>query len=222
MNGFRVCCCVTVRVARTATHWVSDAAGIRGKAACGRSPVRTTGLGWRTCSNVPVTCKSCLGIAEMRAAQEQQQQTTPAGAVLPVGAAAGDARPAYETGAVMSERATYWVETEDGGVRPATLDEWCGIFTDTQGRPCLPVVAADEEGDRSVRTFFRGLPMGIGTFIDPNAAPLLYETMTCDGESIEDGERYCTRDQAMAGHARACLKHLGRLPAMASKTEAPG
>jgi hypothetical protein len=59
-------------------------------------------------------------------------------------------------------------------------------------------VAADEIGDVRVSTVFLGLDHGYG-----EGPPVLYETMIFGGEHDDYQERYSTRAEAEAGHARA-------------------
>lgn len=60
-------------------------------------------------------------------------------------------------------------------------------------------IARDEVGDDvKVSTVFLGLDHSFG-----NAAPMLFETMIFGGPHDDYQERYATRDEAVAGHARA-------------------
>lgn len=102
------------------------------------------------------------------------------------------------------DRPFYWVETADGGVRPATREEGHAAMDDLSR-----VVGQDEENGLTVSTVF--LIMDAGHNRAPNAAPMLYETMIFGAEDVGGG-RYHTRAQAAEGHAAACRQHLGREP----------
>jgi len=52
--------------------------------------------------------------------------------------------------------------------------------------------------DVVVSTVFTGMDQGMGI-----GAPVLYETMVWRGEDIEEGYRYRTKEEAVAGHASA-------------------
>jgi hypothetical protein len=81
--------------------------------------------------------------------------------------------------------------------QPVPVDdvvEW-GKFFETAARQ----VARDEIGDVTVSTVFLGLDH---RFMD-DGPPVLFETMIFGGVHNEYQERYCTWDEAEAGHAQA-------------------
>ncbi len=112
-------------------------------------------------------------------------------------------------------RPTHWKEVidEDGTVRLEPIGDGT-LMSDP-----LELGAAwtdrwqlrDEEGDVSVSTVF--LPFDHAWSDDPNHAPVVYESMVFglpDGD--EPQERYCSREQAVEGHAALCRQYLGREP----------
>lgn len=106
-------------------------------------------------------------------------------------------------------KSRYWMPTEDGGVRPATALEAAAAFGAGQ-------IALDEgEDGRYVSTAFLYVDNDSNptTRDDPNALPVVYETMTFDAEGRGQGQRRArTREQALAEHRAACLEFLGREP----------
>jgi hypothetical protein len=60
-------------------------------------------------------------------------------------------------------------------------------------------VALTEIGDIKISTVFLGIDHNYGFDKDPT--PVLYETMVFGGALDEDMRRYCTREEAQAGHA---------------------
>lgn len=104
---------------------------------------------------------------------------------------------------------TFWVETPGGGVRPASMEEFSPLYDTPEGNDRR--VALDEDGATNTRvsTVFLGIDHRCAYLDGP---PVLYESMVFrDGEDC-DQERYCTRAEALVGHARMCSKHLGRDP----------
>lgn len=57
-------------------------------------------------------------------------------------------------------------------------------------------VAKDAIGEVSISTVFLGLDHSFGS-----GAPVLFESMVFGGPLDQEQERYCTRDEALAGHA---------------------
>lgn len=106
-------------------------------------------------------------------------------------------------------RPRYWVETEGGGLEPGTLADMGRLYGTPEGNDARRV-ALDEEGGVSVSTVF----LCLDHYYDahPNRAPVLYETMVFGGAHDQDQRRYCTREQALAGHAEVCREVLGREP----------
>jgi hypothetical protein len=63
-------------------------------------------------------------------------------------------------------------------------------------------VAKDTVGDSDISTVFLGLDHGWG-----DGPPVLYETMVFGGAMSDEQVRYCTRQEAIAGHA-AMIKRV--------------
>ena len=83
--------------------------------------------------------------------------------------------------------------------KPVACDdllEW-GEFMQSGER----TVAKSEKGEVRVSTVFLGLDHSFGS-----GDPLLFETMIFGGEHDQDCERYCTWEEAEAGHKSMCEK----------------
>jgi len=63
-------------------------------------------------------------------------------------------------------------------------------------------VAHDEQDGVSVSTSF----LGLDHCFDGGGPPVLFETMIFGGPHDRDLERYCTWEEAEAGHAEMCAK----------------
>ena len=63
-------------------------------------------------------------------------------------------------------------------------------------------VAHDEQNGVRVSTVF----LGLDHCFDGDGPPVLFETMIFGGEHDQDQERYCTWEEAEAGHAKMCAK----------------
>ena len=88
-----------------------------------------------------------------------------------------------------------YVLDEQGEAVPCNdLMEWARWFENAEGRR----VANDHVGDVRVSTVFLGLDHSFG-----GAVPILWETMIFGGEHDGYQERYSSRRDAVAGHARA-------------------
>ena len=100
-------------------------------------------------------------------------------------------RPLREEQVAMNN--TYILD-EEGNPKPAELLEWAKWFE----RSMLERrIAFDEIGDFLVSTVFLGLDHGLD-----GSTPLLFETiMFLDGKEVAM-DRYATRAEALAGHAR--------------------
>ncbi len=112
----------------------------------------------------------------------------------------------------MWERPMYWIETPEGGVRPSSMQEIARLNAEN---PTWRRVADDREGEPDsdeviVSTVFMYIDHSFRD--DPNAAPVLYETMVFGGKDDQYQQRYCTREQALIGHAETCRRVLGREP----------
>ncbi len=66
-------------------------------------------------------------------------------------------------------------------------------------------VALDTVGDARISTVF----LGINHRFSDNGPPVLFETMVFGGEHDEYQERYCTIEEARAGHAKALKMVMG-------------
>lgn len=78
-------------------------------------------------------------------------------------------------------------------------DEWAQLYKRTQDPTNDPRrVASTKIGDVHISTVLLGLDHSWG-----DGPPLIFETMIFGGEHDEYEERYATREQAEAGHARA-------------------
>jgi hypothetical protein len=95
----------------------------------------------------------------------------------------------------MQDRPTYYVLNADGDPWPVDMLTWAQWFEDGDRRR----IALDTFPDgRLVSTVFLGLDHSWG-----DGPPLLFETMVfLNGDSV-DCQRYATRAEALAGHARA-------------------
>lgn len=93
-------------------------------------------------------------------------------------------------------RPSIWVECDEyPGFRPGTYEEWMAAR-----HAGLHTVAYTEVTGGCVSTCFLFLDAGFD--LDPNAWPVLYETMVFGGPHDGRQERYHTREEALAGHAR--------------------
>lgn len=77
---------------------------------------------------------------------------------------------------------------------PVDLMTWAEWFADSDRRR----VALTRLGKARISTVFLGLDHRYGP-----GEPLLFETMIFDGRWHDYQERYCTYDEALAGHRRA-------------------
>lgn len=96
----------------------------------------------------------------------------------------------------------YWVETPDGGVKPATLYEHVALY---EGGIAARRVAFDTDDETDVSTVFLGMDHSFG-----EGPPVLYETMVFPAGTVDDRDcrRYRTRAEAVAGHAEMVAKWL--------------
>ncbi len=72
----------------------------------------------------------------------------------------------------------------------------------------LRTVANKETPGGRVSTIFIGLDMNLVRLSGPATPPLLWETRVMSGPLLGDQERYCTREEAEAGHKRMVEKVL--------------
>jgi hypothetical protein len=83
--------------------------------------------------------------------------------------------------------------------KPATLQEWAQWF-EAASRDGRRWVGKDRFGDVLVSTVFLGLDH---RFNETQGDPILFETMIFNGPHDGYQERYCTWDEAEAGHKKA-------------------
>lgn len=88
---------------------------------------------------------------------------------------------------------------------PLEMLEWAAKF-EGRGDPTDHSwkIGFDEEGDVSVSTVWLGLDHQYG-----DGPPLIFETMIFGGEHDQYQERYSTKEEAIAGHKRACALAFG-------------
>jgi hypothetical protein len=98
----------------------------------------------------------------------------------------------------------YWRPTPDGRAEPCDREESCRLFeTDAVRRVALTEVNCGGATYR-VSTVFLVIDHGFHRHSEPNAAPVLWETMVSGPEGFLDyQDRYTSRADAEAGHARA-------------------
>lgn len=90
---------------------------------------------------------------------------------------------------------------ENKKIKPiADLLEWGRWFEKKENR----IVDQTREGDVLISTVFLGLDHRFS--YDESAPPLVFETMIFGGPHDQFQERYCTWDEAVAGHNRAIEK----------------
>lgn len=77
--------------------------------------------------------------------------------------------------------------------KPMAQAEWVRRFSDDDE---YKRVALDTVGAVRVSTVWLGLDHGFH-----DSAPIIFETMVFEGDRDGDCERYCTLDEAKAGHA---------------------
>lgn len=94
------------------------------------------------------------------------------------------------------ERPTHFVLDDAGNATPAGLMEWAR-WLETAGE--RRVLGRSKIGDVVVSTVFVGLDMRML----PGGPPLLWETMIFGGPEDQWQERYASKAEAIAGHARA-------------------
>jgi hypothetical protein len=90
----------------------------------------------------------------------------------------------------------------DGSIEPCSIDEWGRMFQDLHGRTIAK--DRDECGDDSIEvsTVF----LGMDHRFSGKGPPVLFETLVFGGPLDGLMERYCTRDEALAGHQAICLQ----------------
>jgi hypothetical protein len=99
----------------------------------------------------------------------------------------------------MKEMIYYYVLYGKIAVRTTDLTEWAKKFEENRQ------VAKDHIGDACVSTVFLGMDH---QYYDdePDAPPMLFETIIFGGEHDESLWRYSTWEQAEQGHKKVCDK----------------
>ena len=80
-------------------------------------------------------------------------------------------------------------------------------WADFIGRPDMRHLARDTKGAITVSTVFLGLDYG-----DGEGPPVLWETLIVNGPADRYVERYASRADALAGHARAVALAFNEAP----------
>jgi hypothetical protein len=94
---------------------------------------------------------------------------------------------------------------------PADLMTWAAFFEDFGKR----VVAKTKVGDAEVSTVF----LGTDHRFRADGPPVLFETMVFDGPLDGEQERYCTYDEAEAGHRQMIERCRAALAAAVHKAD---
>lgn len=104
-----------------------------------------------------------------------------------------------------AEKPLYWLEREDGSLRPATALEAGAVIGTEAAR-----VARTERGEAYVSTVLLCLDHDWTSEgrNDPNLAPMVYESMVFGGPGDGEQRRYRSREEALAGHAEMIALHL--------------
>jgi hypothetical protein len=93
----------------------------------------------------------------------------------------------------------YILDASGNPVRAPSLIAWCKWFGRTMADDgqYLRLLARDEIGNVTISTVFLGIDHGWGS-----GPPILWETMIFHGPLDQTQERYTSRADALAGHAR--------------------
>ncbi len=95
----------------------------------------------------------------------------------------------------MTWQPKYWILDVNGEPEPATMEQWADMLMTGAQK-----IADDElPGGIQVSTVLLGTDHSFGM----GGPPILFETMIFGGSHDEYQERYATREEALAGHARA-------------------
>lgn len=103
-----------------------------------------------------------------------------------------------------------YILDDDG--QPRRIDdalEWARKFDDE-----MKIIKHDHVGEILVSTVFLGLDHNFGG----KGPPVLFETMVFGGPLDEEQERYCTREEALAGHA-AMVERVKAAPPQPTEDE---
>jgi hypothetical protein len=99
----------------------------------------------------------------------------------------------------------HYILSDDNSVTPVDALEWSQWFEQADDRR---IVGRDKKDDVEVSTVFLGIDHSFGL----GGPPILWETMVFGGDHDHEQERYSSREDAVAGHARWCKLALGREP----------
>lgn len=99
----------------------------------------------------------------------------------------------------------YWIDAEGKVQRTTDLLAWAQWM----GSPNR-LVAMSKVGDHSISTVLLGLDQYWGD--DPNHPPILFETMVFGPKHEVWMDRYCTKEQAEAGHRLVVERMIAGLP----------
>lgn len=96
----------------------------------------------------------------------------------------------------------FWILDDEGKEVETDYLTWAKWFEDVSQRR----IALDTRGEVRVSTIFLGFDHGFHS----DGPPVLYETMILgDGRRNEYQRRYCTREEALIGHAKAVIMAFG-------------
>jgi hypothetical protein len=98
----------------------------------------------------------------------------------------------------------YYILVDKTPVGCFDLMKW-GRFMSDHDR----VVAVEQVGDATVSTIFLGMDHSFSA--DPKATPVVFETMIFQGPRDQEMHRYCTWDEAEAGHHKLVAELRGAL-----------
>lgn len=98
----------------------------------------------------------------------------------------------------------YWILVDKKPVEEPDMLKWAEWFGSRDGKNPKRVALIEKDGIR-VSTVFLGIDHGFGE----GYAPVLFETMIFGGKEDEYQERYCTWEEAEAGHAKAVRLAFG-------------
>ena len=97
----------------------------------------------------------------------------------------------------------HYILNEKKQIVEVDLMTWARFFEDVEKRR----VASHELDDVRVSTVFLSIDHGFS--FDEDIPPVLFETL-CFANDENDMERYCTFDEALAGHYRHCERVWGK------------
>ena len=95
----------------------------------------------------------------------------------------------------------HYILNENKEIIEVDLMTWARFFEDIEKRR----VAYHELDDVRISTIFLGIDHSFS--LGPNTTPVLFETLCFVDDEME---RYCTYDEALAGHYRHCERVWGK------------